>query len=245
MVDTGDLKSPGGNSVTVRVRSPAPKKKAPCKGAFFFGIREQKDAVRHSLASMRFLVYPCTRGDYMKKTFLAFVCMVMLLLSACSKSYDVPYYVKVCWNEISSADDLFDIVCVNKYTSRLNITGEVSDSPMYSEIPERGYAVVFYRIHAEEPFWGSYACFLNEEGELICSYSYEEQDKLFDMYYSKYSIYNIEAGERALEHIGNCNFITTMVNCGRKGEFLQGEPDNNLWYSLSEEDMDWIKKQVK
>ena len=29
MVDTGDLKSPGGNSVTVRVRSPAPKQYNP------------------------------------------------------------------------------------------------------------------------------------------------------------------------------------------------------------------------
>ena len=29
MVDTGDLKSPGSNTVPVRVRSPAPKKQAP------------------------------------------------------------------------------------------------------------------------------------------------------------------------------------------------------------------------
>ena len=180
----------------------------------------------------------------MKKTFLAFVCMVMLLFSGCGKSYDVQYYVKECWEKISSADELVDIVCVNKYTSRLNITGEVSDSPMYSKIPERGYAVVFHRILAEEVLWGTYACFLDEDGKVICSYSYEEQDKLFDMYYSQYSIYNIEAGERALEHIGNCNFISTMLKHGRKGELLQGEPENNVWYSLSEEDMDWIQNKT-
>ena len=37
MVDTGDLKSPGGDPVTVRARSPVPKKRMPY-GILFFGI---------------------------------------------------------------------------------------------------------------------------------------------------------------------------------------------------------------
>ena len=38
MVDTGDLKSPGGNPVTVRARSPVPKRGYPIRGILFLNI---------------------------------------------------------------------------------------------------------------------------------------------------------------------------------------------------------------
>ena len=53
MVDTGDLKSPGGDPVTVRARSPVPKRGYPIRGILFLNIGRART---HLNATVRWTV---------------------------------------------------------------------------------------------------------------------------------------------------------------------------------------------
>lgn len=176
----------------------------------------------------------------MRKRFLLIIAIVVTLaLCACGASSEVQQYARSCWRAVGSDDVSLDRVSVMRYTSRLHLNGEVLDSPMYEEIPDRGYAILF-RAYGD-PHAGMYACFLDERGKLIFSFNYEENYKLYEKYYSKFSIHNIEAGEKAVEYLGNCNYIHSMFN-DAAGDTLSGAPEKNVWYVLPEEQVDRIEK---
>ena len=79
----------------------------------------------------------------------------------------------------------------------------------------------------------SYACFLDTDGNLAFSFDYEENYLLYEKHYSNFSVYNITAGELAVEYLSNCNYISGMIN-NADGNVLQRDLDNNVWYSFSQ-----------
>ena len=168
--------------------------------------------------------------------------LMAMLLSLCGCSLLKPKierYAKEGWEQIGDRDAEPEEIYVIQYTSRKKLSDEVLDTEMYDDIPERGYAVL-YHSYARDPFSDSYACFFDDEGELEFVFDYEENDLLFEKYYEDFSIYNIGSGEKALEYITNCNYISGMINYASDGEDFTSNMEKNIWYALSDAQIAWV-----
>lgn len=179
----------------------------------------------------------------MRKITAMLLCVILLLsLSGCSAQGKMQRYAKACWEDVGSPGITPDEVYVMQYTSRSKLSDKVPETDIYEEIPSRGYAILFhsYRAKAGEPFFDSFACFLNEDGRLVFSFDYEENHDLYEANYGGFSINNIQAGERALEYLQNCNYIANMINYAANCEPLELQMEKNIWYEFSEEQIEKI-----
>ena len=179
----------------------------------------------------------------MKKFLTALICIALMLsLCACGESSRVLKYAEDCLEGIEMNSRLQEVY-VMKYTSRKALADTVLDTDMYMEIPERGYAVIYHAyVTGGEPFSDTYAFFLRENGRVALPFDYEESNDLYKKYYSQFSPYNIAAGEMALMHLSNCNYISGMVNyAGESDEELKAKLEPNVWYSLSEKQIKKIR----
>ena len=178
----------------------------------------------------------------MKRWLALFLAALMLLpLCACGGQKDVCKEARTCWRTVGSDEISLERVYVIQYTSRLHLTGDVLDNPMYQEIPERGTAILFHAHRTKNPFHDSYACFLDERGKLVFTFDYEENYKLYEKHYENFSRYNVAAGEKAVEYLENCNYIAGMIN-DADGEPLGGKMAKNTWYELSDQQREWVEK---
>ena len=174
------------------------------------------------------------------KRFTAVVLLLTLLISlcGCGEQNTVLGYVRVCAQGLESSWKNPEVY-VMKYTSRRALSDEVLDTELYDEIPTRGYAILFHSYVSGDPFADSYGFFLDMDGNIQCTIDYEESDKLFDKYYSSFSPYNTAAGEMAVMHLKNCNYLSGMINyAGEHCEELTSKLQENVWYSLSEKLID-------
>lgn len=153
---------------------------------------------------------------------------------------DVEKMVKRCWHEIGSEEISLDRIYVMRYSSRLELTGEVLETDMYQEIPSSGYAILFHS-YGNPAFCDSYACFLDRDGELVFVFDYEENHLLYEVNYAQFSVSNIAAGERAVEYLTNCNYISGMINDASDEEY-KGKMKQNTWYAFSDEQVEWVQK---
>lgn len=176
----------------------------------------------------------------MKKAIVVLLCLCMLLLCGCSRQSLIEQSARACWDQIGPTDVDIDEIFVICYTSRLELCDEVLDTPMYQKIPERGYAVLFHSYGSS--FYDSYACFLDTEGKLIFSFDYEENHRLYEAYYEQFSIFDISSGELAVEYLTNCNYIAGMIN-DADGEDYRGKLEKDIWYSLTEDQMEWVLRR--
>ena len=175
----------------------------------------------------------------MKKAFSILRCL-LILLSGCSRRTLIEGYAQNCWHQIGPVDADIDEIFVIRYTSRTELCDEVLDTPMYQKIPERGYAVLFHSYGSS--FYDSYACFLDTEGKLAFSFDYEENHRLYEAYYEQFSIFDIGSGELAVEYLTNCNYIAGMIN-DADGEDYRGKLEKNVWYALSDDQIEWILRK--
>lgn len=174
----------------------------------------------------------------MKKTLAIFMVILLTLsLTACLGRSKVERYAKAGWEATGSAGASIDKIFVMHYTSRRCLSGEVLDTPMYSQMPSNGYAVLYYSMGSG--FSDCYACFFDQDGKLALSFDYEENEKLFDLYYGSFSIYNTESGEKALEYLKNCNYISAMMN-DAYDVAVEDKLEKDVWFSFSEETVEWI-----
>lgn len=148
-------------------------------------------------------------------------------------------YAKEGWERVGERDIELDDVYVMQYTSRRNLSDEVLDTDMYFEIPETGYAVL-YHSYAIPAFSDSYACFFNERGDIVFTFDYEEYDELYEEYYADFSLYNTKAGEKALEYLMDCNYISHMINYANDSEEYSGNMEKNVWYTLDEKQIKYV-----
>ena len=181
----------------------------------------------------------------MKRLIAVLLCIVLVLcLSACSfLRPKLMSNAQTAWEAVDSGNVDSECVYVMQYTSRSQLTSENQDAPLYSEIPSRGYVVLFH-TYTFPAFHESYACFLDEDGEVELTFDYEESYELHEYYYSQFSLFNIQAGEIALEYISNCNFISSMINSAHDVcEELKfpGRHKKNVWYLLSENQIEWVQ----
>ena len=168
----------------------------------------------------------------MKKAVVWIFCLLTLFLSACSSQSVGLTYAENCLDRLGLDSDDVDEVYIMHYTSRMRLGDDVLDVPMYQEIPDSGYVVLLHS-YCSPAFYDSYACFLNENGKIVFTFDYEENDKLFEKYYSKFSPSNVSAGEKALEYLENCNFIAHMINSAGENQ-LKDKMEKNLWYALTD-----------
>ncbi len=168
----------------------------------------------------------------MKKTVVWILCLLTLFLSACGNRSVGLTYAEKCMERLDLDSSDVDEVYIMHYTSRTRLSDEVLDTDMYQEIPDSGYVVLLHS-YGTPAFYDSYACFLNENGRIVFTFDYEENDRLFEKYYSNFSVSNVSAGERALEYLKNCNYISHMINNAGNAQ-LKGDMEKNVWYALSD-----------
>ena len=181
----------------------------------------------------------------MKKAIIWLVCIFLLFtFCACGAQNDAQRYAKKCWDLIGSNSIEVDKIYFMKYTSRAHLSDEVLDTSMYEELPKQGYVILFHSFNAPygKRFWDSYACFLDANGNIVFTFDYEENDKLYEKYYSQFSPTNISAGEKALVYLKNCVYISGMINDANSGEDLQGTIEKNTWYSFSNKQIERATK---
>jgi hypothetical protein len=142
------------------------------------------------------------------------------------------------WERAGEADVRLDEVYVMHYSSRRKLSDDVLDTPMYQKLPENGYAVLYHSRSRQ--FMDSYACFFDDGGKLVFTFDYEEYHDLYEEYYEDFSIYNIEAGEKAVEYLTNCNYISGMINDAADGKEFTSNMEKNIWYALSDAQIAWV-----
>lgn len=177
----------------------------------------------------------------MKKGIALFLLLaVAVSLCACSLGRSkAERCAKEGWERIGEDDIELDQVYVMQYTSRRNLSDQVLDTDMYFQIPETGYAVLYhsYEIPA---FSDSYACFFDTKGNVAFTFDYEEYDQLYEEYYADFSVYNIEAGEKAVEYLTDCNYISHMINYAGTGEEYSGSMEKNVWYAMDDKQIRYV-----
>lgn len=176
----------------------------------------------------------------MRRVRIIVIGLLMIMLCSCGIVSEAERYVARCWDVIGTEELDVDKIYVMQYTSRLELTGEVLDTDMYLELPERGYVVLFHS-YCSPAFYDSYACFFNQKGKLVYVFDYEENDRLFEKYYENFSNYNVKNGVIALEYISNCNYIAEMINDADDNEY-KGKIRKNMWYSFSDKQIEKIVK---
>lgn len=169
----------------------------------------------------------------MKKTAAIILCLLTLFLSACGKQSVGLNCAEICMERLGLSSNGVDEVYIMHYTARTKLSDEVLDTSMYQKIPDSGYVVLLHS-YTTPAFYDSYACFLNETGRIVFTFDYEENDRLYEKYYSSFSPSNVGAGETALEYLKNCNYISHMINQAGNTP-LKGEMEKNVWYALSPE----------
>lgn len=180
------------------------------------------------------------RGTEMRKGLVG--CLLFLLtifFYACTAQPVMLACAREGWQTVGEADLRLDEVYVIRYSSRRNLSDEVLDTGMYDRLPTSGYAVLYHSRGST--FMDSYACFFNTEGELEFSFDYEENHDLYERYYARFSPYNVEAGEKALEYLKNCNYIAHMINNADPEEYTS-RPEDNVWYELTDGQIDKLRR---
>lgn len=167
------------------------------------------------------------------------LCMLTIFFCACTTQSVLLTCAREGWDTIGDADEGPDEVYVIRYSSRRNLSDEVLDTSMYDRLPTSGYAVLYHSYGST--FMDSYACFFDAEGELVLSFDYEENHELYERYYASFSPYNVEAGEKALEYLKNCNYIAHMIN-NADPEAYTDHPVDNIWYELTDGQIDKLQR---
>lgn len=159
------------------------------------------------------------------------LCLLTIFFCACTPQSELLSCAWEGWDAVGEADIDLDEVYVIRYTSRRRLSDEVLDTSMYSQLPTSGYAVLYHSRGST--FMDSYACFFDTEEELVFSFDYEENHELYERYYASFSPYNVEAGEKALEYLKNCNYIAHMINNADPEDYTS-RPEDNVWYELTD-----------
>lgn len=172
----------------------------------------------------------------MKRFAVLLLCILLAFsLCACKTSSKPMQYARKSWNAIGSAGMEVDEIYFMEYTSRTHLSDDVLETELYDQLPQRGYAILFDTTFPNKE---RYACFFNDRGELVLTFDYAENYRLYEKHYDNFSIYNIGSGEKAVEYLSNCNYISGMILFAHDGQDLSGTCEKNIWYRLSD-------KQVK
>lgn len=172
----------------------------------------------------------------MRRIIALVLCIILTLsMTSCAALGKPVRYAGKCWDDIGSSAIEVDYIYFMEYTSRTYLSDDVLETSMYNDIPQRGYVVLFGSSYSKEgAFMDSYACFLNTDGELEFYFDFEENYRLYEKHYANFSPHNVSAGEKALEYLMNCNYISGMINYAYDGKSLKSTHEKNVWYSLSE-----------
>lgn len=179
----------------------------------------------------------------MKRTVAILLCVLMALsLCACGASGRAMRYIAECWEDIDRVGIDVDEIYFMEYTSRSHLSDEVTEASVYDDIPRKGYAVLFHSYNAEGggAFMDSYAFFLDDEGDLELCFDYEENELLYERYFERFSPYDLASGEKALEYLTSCNYISGMINYAHDGDPMKGALEKNVWYVLSDKQIEKI-----
>jgi hypothetical protein len=177
----------------------------------------------------------------MKRFAALLLCIALIVtLSACGMKNDALQYVKECWKEIDCDEGDGYAAYIMKYTSREYLNDDVLETPMYDDIPKRGYAIVMKVYPSSNLFVG----FFTDNGELVLLFDHKDNEKLSEECWRRFTRFDdFQAAEKHFEISHNCNYIYRIwldaMTC--EENVPRGALEENIWYCLSEKQ---LKKAV-
>lgn len=171
-----------------------------------------------------------------KSKVILLLMLVAMMLTACGQSSKYVSLAQKAAEVVGEGLD-YDYVLGIKYTKKsvLNPNANLEYVNIYDEIPGSGYVFLFDTIKGKA-FDNYVACFLNSDGDVKYSFSYADTHASYERFMSRFSVYDLDSGEKALSYLSDCNYMSGMLNYARDEVDENGgeNHDNNSWFTFSE-----------